>query len=344
MMSINCLSSQSNRQQYQKEPLALNPNFDWLKYAMSILIMMIHVGFSTEVIITRLAVPVFFMLSAYFFFKKLNTADKATCPDIYRKFLWRSIKLYVFWFVALLPVTVVARGWAEQQPLELTVNLLSGIVFKSTFLASWYISAYIIGITLAYMMRRFTALLLTIGAVCYAVCCLTSNYFAMIDGSWLTDLLGEYEPYNSFPVGLLFIGFGKILAERTENLNPWQAGLMLAVGTAMLFAENHMIESNQWRKADDCYFSAILCAPAIVILAKQLPPMLPNIKTGMLRKMSTINYCSHFSILYIVKYHLLPGESKGIYMAIVLGGCAALSFMLIYIANRPKLRWIRYCY
>lgn len=311
---------------------------------MSILIMMIHVGFSTEVIITRLAVPVFFMLSAYFFFKKLNAAEKAECPAIYRKFLWRSVKLYAFWFVVLLPVTVVARGWAEQQPLELTVNLLSGLLFKSTFLASWYISAYIIGITLAYMLRRATALLLVAGAVCYTICCLTSNYFALIDGSWLTDLLGGYEPYNSFPVGLLFIGFGKILAESDRRMNLWQAGLMLVAGTVMLFVENHIIEANQWRKADDCYFSAILAVPAIVILAKQLPPMLPNIKTGMLRKMSTINYCSHFSILYVIKYHILPLQSKDVYLAAVFAGCTLLSLALIWIANRPKLRWVRYCY
>lgn len=311
---------------------------------MSILIMMIHVGFSTEVIITRLAVPVFFMLSAYFFFKKLNTAKEAECPAIYCNFLWRSVKLYIFWFVALLPVTVVARGWAEQQPLELTVNLLSGILFKSTFLASWYISAYILGITLAYMLRRFTALLLAVGAVCYTVCCLTSNYFALVDGSWLTDLLGGYEPYNSFPVGLLFIGFGKILAEKPESMNIWQTGLMLVGGIVMLYAENHIIDSSQWRQADDCYFSAILAAPAIVILAKQLPPLLPNIKTGMLRKMSTINYCSHFSILYVVKYHILTSQTKGIYIAIVLAGCTLLSLVLIWLADRSKLRWVRYCY
>lgn len=125
---------------------ALNRNIDILKYIMSLFIIMIHIGYSHDYPIIRVAVPVFFIISSYLFFSKINKVGEKEWSQILINFIIRAFKLYIFWFIVLLPVTIVERRWYLLDFYGIIEQLIVGVLFKSTFLASWYISAYVIGI------------------------------------------------------------------------------------------------------------------------------------------------------------------------------------------------------
>ena len=73
--------------------------FDILKFIMALLIVSIHIPIKNEYlsIIQGLGVPVFFVLSSYFIFKKAR--KESFKIDILTAFLKRIGILYLFWFV-----------------------------------------------------------------------------------------------------------------------------------------------------------------------------------------------------------------------------------------------------
>lgn len=148
---------------------------------MSVMIIMIHVGYSFQFPILRLAVPVFFVISSYLFFHKIKDLNKAERCSVYHKFVIRAIKLYAFWFVVLLPVTIVVRRWYAMDVLEFIKTFPLTLLFDSTFQASWYIPAYIIGISIAYYLGKHNVVLFIAGILLYIQCCFASNYNYVFD-------------------------------------------------------------------------------------------------------------------------------------------------------------------
>jgi len=165
--------------------MKVNKNIDILKYLISMMVIMIHVGYSYELPILRSAVPVFFIISSYLFFSKIQDLNN----DIERKhyyyhFFKRALRLYLFWFIALLPFTIVVRGWYDMTFLNVLKEIAVGILFKSTFPASWYISAYVIGISISFYLKKYEGAAAIVGLVCYILSCLQSNYFYLFDTQW----------------------------------------------------------------------------------------------------------------------------------------------------------------
>lgn len=199
----------------------MNKNIDVLKFVMAIMIVMIHSNVLFNFPLLRCAVPLFFIISSYLFFKKIKNVSCEDAKGIYINFLKRASKLYFFWFIVLLPyliITTLLMGDIIVFIEFLPIN----IIFRSTFPASWYISAYIIGISIVYKFRNHSLVLLIISIICYISCCAETNYanlfynitfvkkfFAnqnLIFVSYIKEL------YLSFPAGLIFIWFGKMLA------------------------------------------------------------------------------------------------------------------------------------
>lgn len=315
-------------------------NIDILKYLMSI---MIHIGYSYEIPVLRSAVPVFFIISSYLFFQKINySTDKKI--NVLCRFIKRALKLYAFWFFALLPITIVVRGWYQMQIIEIIEAIFTGVLFKSTFPASWYISAYIIGISIIFFSRKRFKLAVVLSFIVYIVCCLSSNYYYVFVNPLFAppELILNYNIYNSFPVGLLFICMGKYFAYK-EYKSIWSGTSLCIVGLGLLLLENYLICKYNWRKADDCYIGLILLAPGIFMLFNSIIPALVKFDTKNIRKYSTIYYCSHISIITILG--ALFGEfTKFILLLLVILICTILSFILVRISSKSKFKWIRYSY
>ena len=82
-----------------------NAIFDYTKFIMAIMVLAIHSALLPELLYPwlRLAVPLFFIISSYFFFKKYRSAESgAERGKVIKKFLIRNLQLYSFWFIVLL--------------------------------------------------------------------------------------------------------------------------------------------------------------------------------------------------------------------------------------------------
>ena len=129
-----------------------NIGIDQLKVILSMLVVMIHVfpsdahGLKGLIYyylsngISRVAVPIFFMLSGYFIRNKINNIS-----DI-RKYLLGILKLFVIWqlmyLIMWLPSKIKNGSWGD---------ILLFVVYG--YGPIWYLFSLIFGVILAYLLR-----------------------------------------------------------------------------------------------------------------------------------------------------------------------------------------------
>lgn len=321
------------------------------------MIVMIHSHVMFNFPLLRCAVPIFFTISSYLFFKKIKNVSNQTAHEIYMKFLKRALKLYLFWFIILIPYMIITKLMIGN--LTKFIELLPINVFlRSTFPASWYISAYIIGISIMYKFRHNNLSLLIISIIFYIICCGVSNYGKLVFNIPVVEHFFSYENttllsyikniYLSFPVGLIFIWFGKFLVYRHIDSKKYKyIGYIGAIiGLILLFIENNLIISKGWRIVNDCYISMVLLAPSIFLTVLTFP------KTVMwdsiiLRKMSTIYYCSHIPLitLQLYIYKILHINISTLLLCIcTLILCTIVALLFISLAKKSIFRALRFSY
>ena len=124
-------------------------SIDVLKFILSFLIIQIHTEFYFIWMkpYVRLAVPIFFIISAFFFFRR-NPGKEQLIGYIKRLSI-----LYLFWFIVWGLYFVYANR-AIVFSSQGFVFILRSLVFGSTFAASWYIAASIIGTIIVYVLSK----------------------------------------------------------------------------------------------------------------------------------------------------------------------------------------------
>ena len=334
----------------------MNRNIDILKYVMSIMIIMIHASVFFNAPLLRIAVPIFFIISSYFFFHKIRFLSDNNAKDVYVKFLKRATKLYLFWFIFLLPYMIVFN-LKNGTLISFVTNLPGDIIFRSSFPVSWYISAYIIGISIMYKFRTHNIVLLIISICCYIICCIDTNYaklfvsfnnFKEVVASDHNILINYFKNfYHSFPAGLIFIWFGKQIADiNINNLKPCKYAWSGVIGFVLLMIENKIITLYGFRLINDCYISLIVFAPSIFIIVLSIPQFV-TFDTSILRKMSTIYYCSHVPIIRILqnitRSYDIPMRVYIIFLMTFII-CSFLSILFIKLSSYKKFNILRLSY
>ena len=339
--------------------LKCSASIDLSKYILSLMVVAIHVaparGFWYELMIPvlRLAVPLFFMISGYLLFVRMKELDHDKQNEALMKYLFRILKLYLAWLILLFPVTVWNRKYFSEGIFAGLKKILKGFVFGSTFPASWYLMALIIGTALVYIGSRYmeNCVVFIVGTVLYIICCLLSNYgnfcgsLRVINGIYPTAF------FNSFPVAIIWISLGKVFAEHEELslrlAKVKSSGAVLSI--LLLYCEWFLIKYFRTGESNDCYFMLVPCAVFIFTI----------IITGtrevrfarQMRMASTITYCMHISIALILDEFINFGEVFGNlvlaliirYLLVVLL-CMIASYFIIKIAEAGKCRIVRSLY
>jgi surface polysaccharide O-acyltransferase-like enzyme len=296
-----------------REFMAKNGNkFDILKFVLAILIVCIHSTKAGMILrpVFRLAVPLFFMISSYLFFLKQSTLNSK--QDKYKglkKYAKRILLLYLFWFLLLLPFTIYYREWYINFDHEKLITIARSFFFGSTFIASWFLMASLIGVTIVWVLSQLkvkTSWIIAIGLVIYVLCCIVSNYYSLI--SSCPRFIVAYNsytsiftlPFNSFPCSILFVGIGKILAERELSPSNKLLWAVLLISIMLLYVEFYITQHYFKAYYDDCFLLLPVTCICIFMLIGQSTPRKTGYDTIKLRTYSTIIYCCHGTLLSIM--------------------------------------------
>lgn len=321
---------------------------DITKFIMAFMVVGIHtLGRYGIYPLFRIAVPLFFMTSSYLFF---SNCEKRTNVKYLKKFCARNFKLYIFWFIVLMPIFLSFGGYLKGNLMfnffKLGIRFLCG----STFAASWYIVALIIGISIIFFLQKINirfVLLMTF--FIYVLCCLNSNYRNLFDETSIIIMINKIYPgtiYNSFFVGLFWIVLGYIFACKERTYNKKQSRVGLLISFLLLLGEHIFVTKSGFVVDNDCYFMLI---PTCCFAFENLINCKWNsqIDTRLLRKFSTIIYCVHGSLVCVIGYYLIPGVDfiDCILKFIIVAGISMATSYVIHMLEKKKIfEWLRYAY
>lgn len=322
--------------------------YDLVKFFLSLLVLAIHTKLYSMILYPwlRIAVPLFFMISAYFLFSKMRDASPDKQKVMLKKFVIRNLQLYFSWFIILLPMTIYLRKeqYFSGGLLENAWAILRSILFGSSFVASWFIMATIIGVLIIYWLCRILKkdlFVLVISLVVFCIVTLASSYESVIADTFLFTAITKYKAVSgsfvcSFPAALFWVFIGKLCAE--QKLRFKSTGLLIALiicSCGALFAEWKFVISLDGSYNNDSYF---MLAPLCVLLFLGIQKIKPTYweKSVYLRRLSTIIYVTHGSLIPIagklismvvkVQISFLP------FLVTLLGSVAV--YVFIEIANK----------
>ncbi len=286
--------------------------YDIIKFILAILVLAIHASLFEMILYPwlRVAVPLFFMISSYFVFSKLHNAPKDKQKTILKKFALRNVQLYLCWCVILLPITLYLRKdeYFANGFLENTLTIIKSILFSSTFVASWFITATVIGVVIIYFLckwlkHNFIVLLISLFAFCIVT--LQSSYSFLIADTFVSTAIDIYidifsELVCSFPASLLWIFIGKLFAENKLKIKSLflLISLILCSCVGLYFEWKFVLKSDGSYSNDSYFMLAPLCI-LLFALIQNLKPVYWE-KSVYFKRASTVIYVTHGSLIPIV--------------------------------------------
>ena len=173
--------------------------FDILKFVLAMFIVAMHSGLFPRWLlpVSRLAVPLFFIMTSYFFhFKLSQTTSNADRKSRLWKFVKRNLQLYLFWSLALLPFIVVIHfNWFRHGILFAIVSVLKSVFITGFFGASWFILASVFSVLIVFFLSKYlkNGWLILMALFVYVLALLDSNYGGLLSPN-------TYEGLSSFGI------------------------------------------------------------------------------------------------------------------------------------------------
>lgn len=325
--------------------------FDILKIVCCFLIVFLHSGITPTYLlpIVRLAVPLFFLMSSFFYYSKVHQmetfSDRKDCMIRYVK---RIFSLYLFWAIVLLPVTIVL-----QEERLLNIGYLLKLFFvDGIFGGSWFLIYSGYSVLLLFVLTehcRFNnKVVLLIASFLYVLALLTSNYSGLIGKEIVSNINANYvRGFNSLPASLIWFIIGKIIAENKSVFKfPKRSMLVwMLIFLVLYYCEYLLVNALGLPTFGDCFIMLIpLCVIIFFIFLNVKDFSFKQQK--LLRKTSTIVYCSHKSVLPILGgvsaklCHL--NMSSILFLTIFI--CLLLTTMILLLDKTKAHRIIRFAY
>lgn len=291
--------------------------------------------------LARFAVPFFFIISGYFWGRKLLAG--VSVPEATLPMLRKLLLVFAAWCVIyLLPYNLAAipeYGWLG--PLKANVWRVKGLLgepwvfaMEGTLQLFWYLLALMWGLVVTALLARHRYILAVTGFVLFAVGCLGQAYIITPYGVEL--------PFNSRSGPLfstLFFATGYFLTAYTPDRSWFLKGLVLMLGGyALHFGELYWIWSHYGPVKGDFVFGTYLVGLGVALMALSNHPLLASERIASLGKYTLGIYAVHYifveNLLWVKDYWVSPVWETGNVLLVY-----ALSLGTIYLMCRST--WLR---
>ena len=350
-----------------KKPTKANyPDLDIMKLVMALFVVEIHTHPFNDFPqiahvadgIVRLAVPFFFVASAFLCFRGLGELSFAEASlsgaERVRKTIGKLLRLYLTWTVIFLPVTVFGSllnggGLLHAVAAFVRGTLLIGQNYYSWPL--WYLLASVVGFALVYIMLRGGVRLKWI--ILSSLAFLLIGYCITIAQDWATAPVAIAYPVkvycllfgssrNGLFEGCFYVAVGAVLGMNWDRLReiPLWAELVMVVGGLV----GNIFISNDAHLP----FCAIASIGLFLLSVRRCGTELkPHVNS---RKASTIIYLVHMFFVVFFVYGVCGGTNADLFsndvswpllFAFSLGGSVLVSVIVIPLSGKmPTLKRI----
>lgn len=340
-------------------------SIDVLKFVLALMVVLIHVNPFPECVnvfvmpVLRLAVPLFFVISAFFFFRKIDIGEGYSSAEVGNaikraiSFTKRNLMLYLFWFLVLLVPTLSLRKWFDHGILYGLLDASKSFLFGSTFIASWFIMALVISVwivlLLSLVLGNRTLVMVTIPF--FVLSCLMSNYGLSPLVLPHIDILSSFfgsSPFNSFWVGLFWVAIGKCIADNelcSDAISSRKLMCAVLLGALLLAFEQTYIQLQGYSLYNDCFF--MLPFVVVPLFALVLRVDLTTRWASFCRAASTVTYCLHATLRGVLATLLgaLGFHASNVVLLLpVIAICCLATLAILRGEKKSGLSWLRFAH
>lgn len=321
---------------------------DIARYVSALLVVAIHVypfadlseTFNTYfiAIICRLAVPFFFVISGYFFFRKLKKDDYEGNLDKLKAYLWRIGKIYLIWTVIYLPYTIwnyVSAGLSWQSLL----SWIRDFFLNGSYYHLWFLPAMMLGMAIVWYLyeKKGMGFTLKVSLGLYFIGYLINIYAPIWESlPYVSILYGFFTKTlvtarDGFFFAPMFLSIGLLLA-RTRRVKARASGTAFAISMLLLCAEVAIYGHFGLLRDLSCMF--LMLVPAVFFMTSLLlvvrMPYHPRYR--LLRYDSLLIYTSHILFARLLLM-LLPDAHLAVYFLTL---ACAQGFASLVTANMQR--------
>lgn len=308
---------------------------DYFKYIAAIMIVCIHctqifpihmIDFFFRQVICRVAVPFFFISSAFFFRKSYNKNK-----EYLRIYLKKSIDSYLLWSLIFLPIGL---NWIQQ---NLTVSqelmplaFLVGLFHTGTYYHLWYIPAMIFSLfVVTKLLNHFSYRTVLLFCSCLFLFGSIETYYGFLQSGGFKDFFDSiirlmFTTRSGLFYGMIFVTLGFYIVDHQETLSLYLNEIRLAMGISVLalFIEGFIILNVPG--LDMNFLIALVPFSFFSFITLLSYPKVPKKDTRRIREISKYIYFVHPVCLVIVEE---IGKAFGISMLV--NGLVSLLCVLV---------------
>ena len=334
---------------------------DLAKYILSFFIVALHTFFLDDYLYPwlRLAVPLFFLISAYLLAEKLKETPKEDHWKVTWKYIKRNLYLYLFWMLVLLPIIVYLRlDWWDGNVGMFIWRIFSNSLFGSPCPPLWFIVASMFGALMMFVTQKIhRAFSFPIILIFLAITVFFSSYSFVLEGnSTLVDIKDYWiliftRPQHSFPTAIVFMLSGQLVSRyNIEITKKWQYILVgiLTIGALVgLYFEWDYLSVYNGNKT---FVTSVVILPASVLLFILIKDIHLKLKyASWMRKMSTIVYTTNYTTASMFTYFFTlfnHGMSSlevsiPVFLLTVLV-CHGAGILIFYLEKKKHLGFLKY--
>lgn len=328
------LSCPSLIHQQRPEGIHLDRNvaLDILKLSMAFMVVGIHAEFLRDISVAwsyftafgifRIAVPVFLLISGFYFYQTLENNNAS---------LWfkRCLLLYCFWMI------VYSIFWFKPAELSFKMFFIQIVV---GYYHLWYIAGMIGAAVMMLVMRRFnspTLIVISIAIYLIGVVIQYAGNYHVVENARLDNILNiNFIHRNALFFSLPFFCIGYLIHKNNihNRISFSSAKILTAIGIVLLSMEIYFNYVAPGRDGGfDNFFSLIILCPALFILFMQIK-LLSNTKNIALY--ATAIYFVH--PLFLLPLASLLASQATLFTLVVIGLSAIAAYFLIAINKKAK--------
>ncbi len=267
-MKKSSVAESSIRELQKKELIGI----DCFRLAAAFLVVAIHtsplidISETGDFILTRIAgrvaVPFFFMTSAFFLYLK-SDEGKLSCRRL-SLFLKKTATLYFASILFYIPLNIYsgqAKEWIHP------AAFLKDLLFDGTFYHLWYLPASIIGAFIAWLLieKRNTSQALAVSFVLYLLGLLGDSYYGITTAIPLLHSVyeGLFQVFDYTRNGLFFTPFffvmGVLIAKQEKKKAPGYYFTGFILSLALMTAEGLILHALNYQRHDSMYIALLPC-------------------------------------------------------------------------------------
>jgi serine/alanine racemase len=343
------------------------PTADLFKFICAILIIGVHTepfafnywldkGFG---LITRLAVPYFFVASSYFLFRNMNFTDPVNFSI--KPIIRRIAVLYGMWSLIYLPLRIFTWLKTDANMGGIIIEYIGDIFIYGTYSHLWFMPALILGVVLVYVLLRVFKMksILAVSIVILSIGIMFSTYFPLtkkVLSVWhlsLPFLDSEMSIFRTFPglfYGFPYVSLGALLASQhkeileKDNMGKWI--LWFSISMMVLALESLIAFKLVGSKSTILWFSQLPATAFLFIISLKSKMFIESSLSILLRKMSILIYTSHLLFYRLFEALFIQSSSETFYqpMFFVAILTAAIIFSLGIIKLSTKWKVFKLLY